>query len=321
MIATHPALEHLLRHCGSLRAGEALLIVDDAATAAIGAALAEAARAGGTSVMRMRDDRARRHGDEPPAGIAAAMLQADLIVGLRTQSMAHTHARAAASARGARYLSLPEYSSALLDDPALLVDYRARHALVRRFSDAFSAGSSVRVRTRSGTDLTLDIRGRSGNCCPGYVDAPGALGSPPDIEANVSPLEDGSHGIAVIDGSVAHPQIGLLDEPLILYVRDGRIVRFDGPAATVATVESIFAAVREPRAFVLAECGVGLNDCAQLTGNMLTDEGAAGCVHFGFGSNATVGGCNDVPFHLDFVMRQAGLAVDGIALLVDGEVV
>jgi leucyl aminopeptidase (aminopeptidase T) len=48
---------------------------------------------------------------------------------------------------------------------------------------------------------------------------------------------------------------------------------------------------------------------------MLTDEGALGCVHFGLGSNYTVGGLNKVDFHLDFVFRDASLSVDGKQLI------
>ncbi len=48
------------------------------------------------------------------------------------------------------------------------------------------------MRTRAGTDIRIAIDGRIGNACPGCVLGPGDLGSPPDIEANVSPLENGS---------------------------------------------------------------------------------------------------------------------------------
>jgi leucyl aminopeptidase (aminopeptidase T) len=71
---------------------------------------------------------------------------------------------------------------------------------------------------------------------------------------------------------------------------------------------------------VLAECGVGLNPDAELTGSMLTDEGTNGTMHFGFGSNATVGGQNDVSFHLDVVFREATLEIDGSPILEHGEV-
>ena len=42
--------------------------------------------------------------------------------------------------------------------------------------------------------------------------------------------------------------------------------------------------------------------------------------HFGFGSNATVGGQNDVSFHLDVVFREETLEIDGSPILEHGEV-
>ena len=78
------------------------------------------------------------------------------------------------------------------------------------------------------------------------------------------------------------------------------------------------ARIGDDKAYVLAECGIGLNPAARLTGHMLTDEGTLGSVHFGFGSNATVGGYNDVPFHIDCVIREATLWIDQSAVLVGG---
>ena len=52
---------------------------------------------------------------------------------------------------------------------------------------------------------------------------------------------------------------------------------------------------------------------------MLIDEGAIDCMHFGFGSNYTVGGKNKTDFHLDFVIRKPFLDVNGRALLENGK--
>jgi leucyl aminopeptidase (aminopeptidase T) len=48
---------------------------------------------------------------------------------------------------------------------------------------------------------------------------------------------------------------------------------------------------------------------------MLEDEGCAGTVHLGFGSNATIGGTTSVPFHLDCVLTAAVIEVDGRTVL------
>jgi leucyl aminopeptidase (aminopeptidase T) len=206
----------------------------------------------------------------------------------------------------------------LLCDPSIMVDYEAQATTVRRFADAFTNASEIRVKTRSGTDLAMRVDGRVGNCCPGFVRKAGDLGSPPDIEANISPIETSAQGIAVIDGSIACPDLGLLKAPVTLALENGSVVEIDSALDEyVEALTQMLGPSGSPRR-VLAECGVGLNPNARLRGVMLVDEGTLGCVHFGFGANHAVGGCNVVDFHLDFVMRDASLWVDGVSMIRDG---
>jgi len=313
------AIYHLVSHCGSLAAGERCLLVVDATTSDLADSFRVTAAQIGASFDLIEIDVADRHGKEPTADAASRMGQADLVLGLTKMSLAHTRARQALCANGGRYLSLPGYSRELLADPCVQTDFQGQYALTRAISDAFSAGSEVRVKTAAGTDVWLGIAGRTGNCCPGFVNQHYSLGSPPDIESNVSPVEHLSEGIAVIDGSVACDEIGLLEKPIELTISGGRITGVRSARADyVERVNALFARIGYRNALVLAECGVGLNPLAKLTGNMLTDEGCLGCVHFGFGSNITVGGQNDVPFHIDFVMRDASLWIDGNMVLDGG---
>jgi leucyl aminopeptidase (aminopeptidase T) len=316
------AVDHLLRHCGGLDRDESLVIVCDTTTRDLAEVFAQQARPLTRQVGVHEVAALEMHGQEPPSAIASAMLDADLILGMTQMSMAHTQARLAASNRGARYLSMPDYDLPLLHNPAVTTDYRAAAPRVRRFAEALDAGTHVRVTTERGTDIELNIGGRNANYCPGFVDTPGALGSPPDIEANISPVEPDSNGVIVIDGSIPCREIGLLSTPVKLTVHDG-IIRDIGTSndALHTCLTSLFARAGSDNAYILGECGIGLNPAAELTGNMLTDEGAFGCVHFGFGSNATMGGVNDVPFHLDFVLREPTLAVDGETLIDKGDVV
>jgi leucyl aminopeptidase (aminopeptidase T) len=292
-------------------AGERFLLVVDASTKHLAPRFVRGAEALGATAEVIEIDVADRHGKEPGEAAAGRMQQAHLVAGLTKMSLAHTRARQKLCAGSGRYLSLAGYSEQLLDDPCIVADYHGQFRLTRAIADAFTAGRSVHVTGPAGTDMRLGISGREGNCCPGFVDAQYRLGSPPDIEANVSPVEDESEGVAVIDGSVACDAIGLVDVPITLQVAGGRIANVTSTRPEyVARVNELFAAVNNPKSRILAECGVGLNPLAQLTGNMLTDEGALGCVHFGFGSNITVGGRNDVPFHVDFVFRHASLWID-----------
>ena len=316
------AVDHLLRHCGGLVADESLVIVCDTSTRDLAELFAQRARPLTRHVGLHQVAEMEIHGQEPPVAIAGAMLEADLILGMTRMSMAHTQARLAASNCGARYLSMPDYDLPLLQNPAVTTDYHASASRVRRFADALDAGTRVHVTTERGTDIEMNIGGRTANFCPGYVDTPGALGSPPDIETNISPIETDSYGIIVVDGSIPCREIGLLSTPVTLDVRDGKIRDITTANDALYTcLTDLFARVGSANAYILGECGIGLNPAAELTGHMLTDEGAFGGVHFGFGSNSTVGGTNEVPFHLDFVLRNPTLTVDGEILIDTGDVV
>jgi 2,5-dihydroxypyridine 5,6-dioxygenase len=313
-------IDHLLVSCGALEPGETVAVVADDVTADIAVLFAERAEKFGAKVTFCKMDAAGMHGAEPPPGVANAMFASRLIIGLTTMSLAHTAARKRATDNGSRYLSMPDYSWGLLSDPSLRVDFAAATNEVERVADILSKGRYIHVTAPGGTDIEIEIDGRLGNACPGTVPKPGMLGSPPDIEANVAPLENGSNGRVVVDGSIPCREIGLLKAPIELDVSDGRIISINGAREIVDTLEGMFLAAGE-KSRVLAECGIGLNRAAKLQGNMLTDEGAFGCVHFGFGSNSTIGGANQIPFHLDFVFREASFSVDGTPVMKNGDFV
>ena len=314
-------IHHLLTHCGNLRQNERVTILCDPTTRDLGDAFAQVAQQLSEQVELVEMPEASAHGEEPSCEGRERMLTASLIVSVCRFSLAHSRARVEAATRGARFLSLPLYSWGLLGDAATNTDFRSRLGLVQKFSKALTQGEKVRVRGCSGTDITLDITGRSGNCCPGFVDGPGDLGSPPDIEANVSPIEDSARGTVVVDGSITTPEIGLLECPVRFSVDGGQILSIESEnRGYVSTLQQLFGPIESKRR-VLAELGVGLNTDAQLTGTMLTDEGSFGCIHFGFGSNHTVGGQNQVDFHLDCVFRNGTIEIDGQLYLENGELV
>ncbi|HEY1719616.1 MAG TPA: hypothetical protein VGG27_00095 [Magnetospirillaceae bacterium] len=312
-------IRHLLTNCGSLAAHDRVLILCDPVTHDLAEAFRVQATAIAAHAQLIEITGQTRHGEEPSAAAAAAMCDASLIISLCRYSLAHSRARIEAGKAGARFLSMPDYDWGLLHDPCLRFDYRAQAPVVRRIADALTHAKTIHVTTAAGTDIRMSAEDRIGNYCPGFVERPGDLGSPPDIEANVSPIETSAEGRAVIDGSITCGEFGLLDTPMILDIVAGKVVVIQNARRANADImEGIFGPIGSKRR-VLAECGIGLNPLAKLTGAMLTDEGTLGCIHFGFGANHTVGGKNEVDFHLDFVMRKPTLVVDGVTLMRDGE--
>jgi leucyl aminopeptidase (aminopeptidase T) len=53
-------------------------------------------------------------------------------------------------------------------------------------------------------------------------------------------------------------------------------------------------------------------------GNVLEDEKVIGTVHIAVGNNLSYGGDNDVPLHLDGVIRKPDIYIDGKKIMEKG---
>jgi aminopeptidase len=306
------AVDTVIADCLAVAAGEDVLIVADANTRDLGDALRDrAAAAGADAVLALMDERAD-NGTEPPPTVAAALAAADAFVAPTSKSLSHTRARKAASDAGARGATMPGVTTDMLAR-VMAVDFvalRARSAAVAR---ALSDAEEAHLTCPLGSDLRLDLRGRDGISDDGDLSAPGAFGNLPCGEGFIAPA--GGEGTVVASSLAA---IGLADEPARLTVRDGRLADATGPEG-----ERLLEALRAhgDAGVNLAELGVGTNDRATLTGNVLEDEKILGTVHVAFGASAGIGGTVAVPIHLDVVVLDATLTAGGEPILEAGRLV
>lgn len=311
------SIRHILYYASGLEKGEKSLFLYDGRTEKIAELFMEVLKMDGYIFNSCKLMQSNVHGEEPPDEILAEMLERNVIFCLTHNSLAHTKARMEANNRGIRFLSMPSYTLPLLADPALTAPYKDYYPQVEKTAQILTESSTLKITTSSGTFLTADLTGRMGNSCPGFTDRHHLLASPPDIEANIAPIEEKSSGNLLIDGSITCDEIGLLKEPVSIEVEKGKIKNFSsGDKKLNAVLEKMF---EEEKRRVLAEIGIGFNEKAVLCGNMLVDEGTCGAIHFGFGSNGTIGGKNLVPFHLDFVLKKPTLALDGKIIMENGK--
>ena len=308
--------ETLVHICANVKANEKVLIISDTITYELGKEIELVAKTISSYVKHLIIEPFKIHGQEPPSNIANEMLGKDIIFGITKMSLAHSLARQKASLNGARYLSLPDYSIEMLSSEALQVDYNQIASIVEKVSEVLTKGNKVVVKTELGTDIISIITNRKGNAAPGRCLVPGTLSSPPDIEANIAPIEDQSEGVIVVDGSIPCNGLGILEEPIQLEIRKGSITKVSGKKSIV--IVDILDELKDLKTHVLAEIGFGLNPKAKLQGFMLEDEGCIGTVHFGFGSNTALGGLNQIPFHLDMVIRFPTVYVDDKMILEKG---
>ncbi len=307
------AVRAVVRDCLAVREGEDVLVVANPATQAIGERLRGAAEsAGGDSLLAVMSERAQ-HGTEPPDPIAAAMLKADVIMAPTVQSLSHTAARRAASEAGARVATLPGVTEEMLARvmSADVGELRRRgHAV----ADLLSAAGEARITCANGSDLRLSLEGRTAIADAGELSEPGAFGNLPCGEGFISPRHDSGGGRLVVDGIIG--SIGVPDPPAELTVEDGVLV-----AASGSLGEELMDQLTRhgPDAARVAELGVGTNEKAVLSGELLEDEKILGTVHVAFGASAGIGGEIQVPVHLDCVVMRPDLTLDGRPVIRGGE--
>lgn len=307
------AIRTVVRHCMGVNPGEEVLVICNPVTEEIGALMRIEAQGDGAdatlAVMSERDSAAA----EPPGVVAAAMAAADVVLAPTIQSLSHTAARKVASEAGVRVGSLPGVTEEMLIRlmTADLEEIRRRGwAIV----SAMNGGSEVRITCRHGSDLRLGLEGRLGIVDAGELSNRGAFGNLPSGEGFIAPLEGTAEGTLVVDGSIA--EVGLLDTPTSLTVRAGHITDATGPEGS-RLMELLTA--HGPQATSVAELGIGTNEEAILTGNILEDEKILGTAHVAFGASAAIGGAVQVPVHLDCVLLEPTVEIDGETIASGGD--
>ena len=307
-----PAVSTVVRRCLGVKAGENVLVIADAGTLAIGDALRdEAAAAGADAVLTVMTERAT-DGTEPPPPVAAALLACDVFLAPTSRSLSHTTARKQASDAGVRGATMPGVTEDMLAR-VMAVDFDAMAARSHAVAALLDEGTVAKVSCPRGTQLTLDLTDRAGISDDGDLTARGAFGNLPCGESFIAPA--GGDGQIV---AVSLSPLGLSDEPAVLTMQDGRIVSAEGGLGP-EYLDLLLAHGELGRN--LAELGVGTNDRAQLTGNVLEDEKILGTIHVAFGASAGIGGTVSVPIHLDVVVVDASLEVDGRPVLDAGRLV
>lgn len=303
-----------VKDCMEVRPGETVTIITDENKRNIGVALWQAAKELGAEAMLAEITPRSRNGEEPPAPIAALMAASSVVLCPTTKSVTHTEARRQACARGARIATLPGITEDMMIR-CLSADYQAIAARSRKLSDELQRGDLVRVTSPAGTDITLRRGDRYPKPDTGLYHETGSSGNLPAGETFFAPLEGSAQGYIVFEAAVAG--IGRLQQPIHIVVRDGMAVEITGGSEAQKLnelVDSVGSAGRN-----LAELGIGTNDQAQITGVILEDEKVMGTVHFALGDNKSMGGTVAVSSHLDGLILQPTVYVDGRMIMEAGK--
>jgi len=291
--------------CYGVKAGEKVLIIVDTKTPlSIGNGLFEAARNIGCEAMILTMLPRSRHGEEIPEPVAQAMKNSDVVIAPTTFSLTHTQARINACKAGARVASMPGITENMMACGGMTANYDRIKEIAIDLNKRMEKARKIRVVTDSGTDITFDLEG-----CKWYMDTgicrePGCSSNLPAGELYIAPRD--ANGVFVVDGSMSG--FGILDSPLEFTVKKRYVTNIKGNYGDKlnSILDKVGAKARN-----IAEFGIGINPEARLIGNVLEDEKVGGTVHIALGDNSTFGGDVIAGIHLDGIIKEPHLYVDG----------
>ena len=213
-------------------------------------------------------------------------------------------------------LSLSALEATLL--PALTASAQDLCEQVDRVLDAAQAGKTIAVH--SGADHVLHLQ-RGDRAW--HTDVGVDHRVPPDRAASGSNLPAGSIYTTVLEaeteGSLWLPEAGGATD-VVLHFCEGRIVRIEAAGGVQALRETLDAHSGEPRR--VSHIGLGLNPYLRRPiGWTLVDEHVHGALFVALGENRYMGGENESSLNVDFALPGATLAVDGRAIVIEGQVV
>jgi leucyl aminopeptidase (aminopeptidase T) len=314
--ANPPWAANVIHTCIGVEPGEKVLIaVDDPLRYALDPFLGEALKAEPAEAWTYTFSNVARPFTEFPARLLDLATQMDAVVVLLAsldpvvEIPAHVAARSAITRGNPRY-AIGAYIDRSILERELSADYGRISALTHSLADRLQGSSSVHVTTPLGTDLRLSVAGRPWRTDTGILRGHGVYGNLPAGEVFVAPVEYIAEGVLVVDKGLPGLE---LSEPVRLVFEGGKVVSIEGEPGR-GTWSALREGEQKPngeRSRTIAELGIGTNPQARLQGNLMTDEKVAGTIHVAIGRNGFLGGKNLAPVHIDCVIGEPTLRVDG----------
>ena len=311
---------NVIHTCMGLQRGEKILIVvDEPLGYARDALLVEAARTDPTELWSYTFPNASRPLKEYPLSLLGMLEQADAIILLLAsmdppKELPAWNGGKAAMVKGRARAGIGAFINQGILDLEMSADYEQIAAFSSSLAERLRGSSHARVTTALGTDLRMSLQGREWRTDTGILRGRGVFGNLPSGEIYIAPIEDSAEGVLVIDKCL--PGM-LLTEPARVIFEKGSVTQVEGGAGA-EFLRSAFTQHGDS-ARVIAELGIGTNPMARLQGNIITDEKVLGTIHVAVGRSDFFGGKNVATTHIDGVVGQPTLEIDGKVLIEKGE--
>jgi leucyl aminopeptidase (aminopeptidase T) len=197
---------------------------------------------------------------------------------------------------------------------SLDIDYDALTDLGQRIINVMEKGGMIHLTGPRGTDLRLRADERSwinddGKPVPPSIPVTHYIHNLPVGEVYVAPTEDSAYGILCPKDFPGMPMTGV------------RIEFKRGERAVISAERGLeFMKPRLEKAtgnpYCIAEFAFGTNPCGD---TLLATEKAYGTCHVAIGQNTWLGGTNECSVHIDFLVENPTVTIDGKFVLKEGK--
>ena len=322
-----PGARNAVRSCLAIGSGDRVAIVTDHDTERIALALKRASEeAGATAEIVMLEEFGQRPFTSIPPGFSEAL-----------HALGPTAAFFAAQGQKGEISFRIPLRNLLVEDlnvrfghmisiderlmvEGMMADYTVVSQLVHRVTDLVAPAREVRVVNPKGTDLRVSLSPElRWKPCPGIYHRQGEWGNLPEGETFTCP--ENVDGVLVVDvlGDYFSSKYGVLEHPVTIRIRDGRITGVDCKNAALREELDSYLHSSENSDRV-GEFAIGANLWVRsLTGNLLQDEKIPG-VHVAFGNPypEDTGARWNARTHVDVIPTECTIWADGKLLMRDG---
>ncbi|TWG53208.1 hypothetical protein L610_005200000060 [Aminobacter sp. J44] len=273
---------------------------------------------------------------DPPKPVCDAMMNVDLNVLVATTGMLHAPASMAAQKAGIPVICMDGGMTLEMFQSGAVTEDQREMAVRHHYVGTNIVGVDAkicRVTSKYGTDLTYSVEGRifppslpDENFVPYKVNHLSKTSRRksslfrflyPNGELNICPVEFSANGKLVFDLCIH--KIGRIYDPIELTIERGRIINIDG-GAEAHLLRTYLEQHADDNGYICpAEASIGINSKALIRGVQREDKNILGSMHFGLGTNVDVGGEIMSNIHMDGVILQPTLYVDGEKRIEDGK--
>lgn len=255
--------------------------------------------------------------------IRSALMEADFVVDLISETILHIPLREELLSAGKRILTIVEPPDAL-ERLFPTIDIKERVLTARR---GLEKARFLHVTSEAGTDLYYELIPGSGVAQYGFTDEAGHWDHWPSALISSYPVDGGVQGkLIVAPGDITLPFRHYVRDPITMRIENGQIIAIEG-GVEARLMKDFIERWKEPALYSVSHMGMGLHPKGQWSaldfygpgdGIAMDPRSMEGGFIFSTGPNRYVERWSEV--HFDICMRGMSLELEGEVVMDEGVV-